>query len=226
MQGPLPRPAICLVTSGAVRKSGDKAADDLMALASRAVAADVDIVQIREPALTDGDLVVLARRIVAAAEGSRTTVVVNDRADVALAASAGGVHLRGTAMAASRVRSLVGPGFLIGRSVHTIAEARAAEEDGGVDYLIFGTVFPSAGKPKGHPVAGVEGLGAVCGSVRLPVLAIGGMTAATAAGAAAAGAAGVAAIGAFTDPVNRDGLGMPEFVNRLRRAFDTRRGVV
>ena len=109
-------------------------------------------------------------------------------------------------MPASRVRATRGIEFLIGRSVHTVTEARHAEEDGGADYLIFGTVFPSAGKPEGHPIAGVEGLAAVCASVRLPVLAIGGVTVARVADVAAAGAAGIAGIGVFAGAGQRGGL--------------------
>lgn len=222
MRGGLFRPVICLVTSGATRRAGDEATGALAALTADAVRSGVDLVQVREPRLPDSDLVALTRRLVATASGSQTAVVVNDRLDVALAASADGVHLRGSAMPASRVRALAGDRFLIGRSVHSEAEARHAEEDGGADYVIFGTVFPSAGKPEGHPIAGVEGLARVCASVRLPVLAIGGVTAARVAEVAAAGAAGIAGIGVFTDLGQRDGLDMTEFVRRVRQAFDTR----
>ena len=205
------------MTSGATRQAGDPAADDLVALTSDAVRAGVDVVQVREPNLSDGDLLALTRRVVGAAEGSRTAVVVNDRIDVALAAPADGTHLRGSAMPASRVRALAGSEFLIGRSVHTVMEARQAQEDGGADYLIFGTVFPSAGKPEGHPVAGVEALADVCASVRLPVLAIGGITAARAADVAAAGASGIAGIGVFAAVGPRSGMDLTDLVRRLRQ---------
>ena len=125
-------------------------------------------------------------------------------------------------MPASRVRALAGSEFLIGRSVHTVMEARQAEEDGGADYLIFGTVFPSAGKPEGHPVAGIEALADVCSSVRLPVLAIGGITAVRAADVAAAGASGIAGIGMFAAVGQRGGMDLTELVRSLRRSFDTR----
>jgi thiamine monophosphate synthase len=69
--------------------------------------------------------------------------------------------------------------------------------DGASDYLLFGTVFRSAGKPDGHPVAGLDALRAVCERSPLPVIAIGGITAARLAEIAAAGASGYAAIGMF-----------------------------
>ena len=188
--------------------------DELVARAAAAVRADVDVIQVRERDLPDRDLVVLVRRIVDAAAGTATRVVVNDRVDVAIAAGAAGVHLRGDSAPASRVRAMAtfaaasadsakaaapkAPGrFLIGRSVHSLAEVDAALVDGGSDYLLFGTVFPSAGKPDGHPVAGLDALRQACARSSVPVLAIGGMTEARVAEVRAAGAAGFAAVGLF-----------------------------
>lgn len=226
MPFPSSLPAICLVSSGATRERDAAAADVLVELAARASAAGVDAVQIREPHLGDGALVGLARRVASAVDRGRTAVLVNDRTDVAIAAGADGVHLRASAMRASRVRAIVPPHFLIGRSVHSAIEAREAEADGAADFLIFGTVFPSAGKPADHPVAGVAALASVCAAVRLPVLAIGGLRPDRAAEAAAAGAAGVAAIGMFED-AGRQGIeGLRDLVRRVRQAFDSRRPLV
>jgi thiamine-phosphate diphosphorylase len=123
-------------------------------------------------------------------------VLVNDRFDVALAAGAHGVHLRSDSFPASRLRTRAPRGFLIGRSVHSVADAVAAAADDGVDYLIFGTVFASGSKPD-RPAAGLRELAAVAGATRLPVLAIGGVTAGTIADVMRAGAAGVAGISMF-----------------------------
>lgn len=173
------------------------ALDDLVARAAHAVRAGVDVIQVRERDLSDRELAALVREIVAAASGSKTRVLVNDRADIAIAAGAAGVHLRGDSPAASRVRAMAREGFLIGRSVHSLAEVDAAVADGGCDYLLFGTVFPSSGKPAGHPVAGIEGLAAACARSPLPVIAIGGMSDARASAVRGAGAAGFAAVGMF-----------------------------
>lgn len=192
----------------------------------RAAAAGVDLIQVRERGLDDRDLLELVRRIIAAADG-RARVVVNGRTDVALAAGAAGVHLPGDAPLASRVRTIVPPGFVIGRSVHGIDEAEAAERDGGCDYLILGTVFPSESKPANHPIAGLDGLRTVCAAVRLPVVAIGGMDAARARDAAAAGAAGLAAIGMFTTSGTRGenaGGTLAARVAAARAAFGARSG--
>ncbi len=161
-----------------------------------AARAGAHLVQVRERDLEGGALVSLVRRCVEVVRGSRTRVVVNDRLDVALAAGAHGVHLRADSMPAARVRAVCPPGFLVGRSVHLRDEAVQVESDGGLDYLIFGTLFPTPSKP-GRPTAGLEALAGVVRAVRLPVLAVGGMTADNLGDVGAAGAAGYAAIGMF-----------------------------
>jgi thiamine-phosphate diphosphorylase len=105
-------------------------------------------------------------------------------------------------MPAGRVRAVAPPGFVIGRSVHSVAEAQQAEDAGGLDYLLFGTVFRSGSKPTVAP-AGLDTLTAVAAATRLPVLAIGGVTLGTCASLAPTGAAGFAAIGLFADADHR-----------------------
>ena len=218
-------PLIAMVTDR--RRYGDDqgAAESLMEAARQAAAAGVDLIHIREFGLDDGRLVNLVAGIVAATTGNRCRVVVNARADIALAARAHGVHLRGTSPSAARVRKIVGPGFLIGRSVHSVEEAEIAEASGGCDYLVFGTVFPSVSKGAGHPVAGVDALARVCARVRLPVLGIGGVTAANAGQVAASGAAGVAAIDLFAalptadDRIDAAATSWSAAVTAIRAAF-------
>ena len=143
--------------------------------------AGVDILQIRERGL--------GRRARAAGAGGagggvrhrETRVLVNDRIDVAIATGAAGVHLPSSAPPAAMVRRIVPTGFLIGRSVHADDDVAALERAGGCDYLTFGTVFRSAGKPADHQPAGIEALRRPCAATQLPVLAIGGITVAVAA---------------------------------------------
>jgi thiamine-phosphate diphosphorylase len=160
-----------------------------------AVAAGIDLVQLREPDLEAGELFELTRTAAAAAAASRTRIVVNDRLDVAIAAGAAGVHLRADSIPPRAARPLAPRGFLIGRSVHALDEATAAAADG-ADYLIAGTVYPTSSKP-GARLLGVDGLAAVVQTVAVPVLAIGGVTQGRVAPVAATGAAGIAAIGLF-----------------------------
>ena len=171
--------------------------DDLIARAVRAVNAGADVVQIRERDLTDSALTSLVAAMTRAVAGTHARVLVNDRVDIAVGAGAAGVHLPADSVTASRIRQIVPARFFVGRSVHTLDEIDRAVADGGCDYLMFGTVFPSSGKPDGHPVAGLEGLRAACARSPLPVIAIGGMTEARAADVASAGAAGLAGIGMF-----------------------------
>jgi thiamine-phosphate pyrophosphorylase len=183
---------------------------------ARAARAGVDAVQIRERGLDDPTLIDFVARTVASVPRA-TRVIVNARVDVALAAGAAGVHLRGDCVPASRVRPIVPPGFFIGRSVHSREEAQAAEADGGCDYLIFGTVFPSNSKADGHAAAGVDRLRDVCRAVSLPVVAIGGINEARAETAAGAGARGVAGIEMF---VSGDEPALAAAVARMRGAFE------
>jgi thiamine-phosphate diphosphorylase len=162
-----------------------------------AAGAGVDLIQVRERQLSDRDLLAFVRDLTRRVHPFATRVLVNDRTDIALAAGAGGVHLKSHAPPAASVRPIVPSGFLIGRSVHSVEEAEAVAAAGGCDYLLFGTVYPSPSKPSDHPVAGLEGLSAVCHRVTLPVLAIGGITVERVPAVAATGAAGVAAISLF-----------------------------
>lgn len=213
------RPVICLITDGQQRESGGQ--DLLVRRVGAAARAGIHLVQIRERTLDGGALTRLVTACVATVRGTRTRILVNDRLDVALAAGAHGVHLRADSMAASRVRAVAPPGFLVGRSVHSVEDARRAAADGGLDYLIFGTVFESASKA-GRTPAGIEALAEVAAATALPVLAVGGVRAASASLVARAGAAGVAAIGLFARTAE-DRLQV--LVSELNMAFDTMRTV-
>ena len=179
------------------RRRFDMSTDDLVARARHAVQAGVDVIQVRERDLPDRQLTALVRQVVEVAAESKTRVLVNDRADIAIVAGAAGVHLRGDSPPAGRAREMTPEGFIIGRSVHSLADVDAVVAAEGCDYLMFGTIFPSEGKPEGHPVAGLDALREVCARSPLPVIAIGGITGERLAAVRDAGAAGFAAIGMF-----------------------------
>jgi thiamine-phosphate pyrophosphorylase len=173
-----------------------------------AIEAGVDWIQIREKDLGGGRLAELARGVVVAAGVERRTrVIVNDRLDVAVAAGAGGVHLGRESLPVGEVfswreREKSGRAgltdFLIGASCHSLEQARVAAGDG-ADYLIFGPVFETPSKMKFGASLGIERLREVCDEVRIPVLAIGGISLANAASCFEAGAAGIAAIRLFQE---------------------------
>jgi thiamine-phosphate diphosphorylase len=218
---------ICLVTDR-VRLAGPAATADaaracLVTQARHAANAGVDLIQVRERDLEAGELLALVVELVAVTSGSSTRIVVNDRLDVALAAGAAGVHLRGNSMPIAAARRIAPADFLIGRSVHAVHEAVAAA---GADYLIAGTVFASASKPADAPLLGLEGLRAIAAAVDVPVLAIGGIDEEGFADVAAAGAAGLAAIGLFMTSQSGAAAGgcraveLRQTVNRARSVFD------
>jgi thiamine-phosphate diphosphorylase len=169
----------------------------LVERAARAARQGVSAIQIRERDLPDRDLDALVRRVIRAVDSTSTIVLVNDRVDVAIAAGAAGVHLRGDSLPGRRVRAMTPPGFVIGRSVHDLDDVNAATAEAAYDYLLFGTVFPSAGKPLGHRVAGLDALREVCRRSPLPVIAIGGIDPSRVPLVEEAGAAGFAAIAMF-----------------------------
>src|SRR5579862_8874797 len=126
---------------------------------AQAMDAGVDWIQIREKDLTARQLLALAERAVAKARHAGSTrVVVNDRIDVALAASAHGVHLTTRSLPIAEVRRIVPEGFLIGKSCHSLADAEAAESTG-ADYILLGPIFPTPSKLPYGPPLGVSILG-------------------------------------------------------------------
>jgi len=171
----------CYVTD---RRQGDAVAHSI-----RAVADGVDIIQVREKDLSGAELFDLVCRIRDAAASTKTKVLVNGRLDIALIASLDGVHLPGDGLPAAQVRPHV---RTLGVSCHSLEEAIQAERDG-VDYIFFGPVFETPGKKS----VGIEALRRIAQSVKLPVLAIGGVTPENAADVIEAGAAGIAAIRMF-----------------------------
>ena len=137
---------------------------------------------------------------------------VNDRLDIALACGASGVQLGAASLDPEDARRL-DTRWWIGKSVHTLAEAEAAQT-AGADYLLVGPVFPTATHPARDPLEPAT-LAAIV-ALGLPVIAIGGVTPGRAASLKAAGVHGVAAIRAFWDTV--DG---PDAARLLRQELDT-----
>jgi thiamine-phosphate pyrophosphorylase len=168
----------------------------LLPWVQEAVRAGVDLVQIREKDLPTRDLLELVRAAVDAARGTATRLVVNDRLDVALAAGAAGVHLGTQSLPARVVRELVPRHFLVGVSCHSLEEARGAEA-GGADYLVLGPIFETPSKlPYGPPLS-LAKLREVTAQVKMPVLALGGITVERVRACLEAGAAGIAGISLF-----------------------------
>jgi thiamine-phosphate pyrophosphorylase len=167
----------------------------LLDVVRAALAGGAGAVQLRDKRLPARDLCALGRALAALCAEHGALFVVNDRLDVALACGAAGVHLGQDDLPAAAARALAGPDFVVGVSASTPEEALEAAR-AGADYLGTGAVYATATKPDAGAPIGVRGLRRVVESVPLPVVAIGGITAANAAEAVAAGAAGVAVVSA------------------------------
>lgn len=182
-----------------------------------ALAGGADALQLRDKGMEGGDLFRLAveMREAVDASGADCLFLVNDRADVAVAAGADGVHLGQEDLPAGAARALVGAEMILGVSVGTVEEAVKARE-AGADYLGVGPIFPTPSKPDAGKPIGLEGLRGIREEVDLPLVAIGGIDAERVEAVLEAGADGVAVISAVA--YARD---MEAAVRRLRRAVDS-----
>lgn len=185
----LPIPCLTLVTDRTLCEDVP-----LLEKVAQAVAGGVNLVQLREKDLPAGDLLRLAQRLRQVTAG-RALLLVNDRLDVALAAGADGVHLPEIGLPVAEARRLLGRNHLVGRSVHSLAEALRAQAEG-ADYVQVGTIYPSRSHPDAPP-AGPRLIQGVARQVRIPVLAIGGVNEDNVAEVTRAGAAGAAVISAI-----------------------------
>jgi thiamine-phosphate pyrophosphorylase len=208
---------LCYVTDRKLLGSS-RGSDALLPLIARAGTAGVDWIQIREKDLPARELLDLARRAIAAVPRT-TSVLINDRLDVALASGAAGVHLGAASIpVAEAVRWCSArnapANFQIGVSCHALREASEAER-AGASYIFFGPIYETPSKAQFGPPQGIARLAEACRSVRIPVVAIGGINEDNAADGLEAGAAGIAAIRMFQDAP--DLVALTRTVGRLRK---------
>jgi thiamine-phosphate pyrophosphorylase len=164
-------------------------------IAARALSGGVSAILVRRPQATARELLALARQLRPSTRAARCLLLVSDRADVALAADADGVHLGARSLPVASARRVVGRDLLIGRSVHNLDEAGQAEEEG-ADYVFLGPIFPTPSHA-GKPALGLPPFREAALRARIPVVAIGGITSDNVRLVAQAGGHGAAAIGAF-----------------------------
>ena len=164
------------------------------AVAERLCAGGARLLQLRVKRRPSHDFLSDAIAVGRICRGYGATFIVNDRVDVALAAGADGVHLGQDDLPLPAARRLCGPEKIVGVSTHSLAQALAALA-AGADYVGFGPLFGTTSKATGYTPLGLDRLAEVCDRLAIPVVAIGGITAARAPDALAAGAAAVAMIG-------------------------------
>jgi thiamine-phosphate pyrophosphorylase len=173
-----------------------KTSANILQSIARNLASGIEWVQIREKDLKARELMQLARAAMALPNPHETKFIVNGRMDVALAAGAAGLHLPAGSIPANRWREIAPAGLLIGVSCHTIDEVRQAESTG-ADYALFGPVFAPLSKSSNLLPRGMDGLSEAARAVRIPVLALGGITRENMQSCVDAGAAGVGGISMF-----------------------------
>ncbi|MBI1736739.1 MAG: thiamine phosphate synthase [Candidatus Rokubacteria bacterium] len=166
---------------------------DLVPAIAACVAAGLRAVQLREKDLGALELAALARRVREVTRGGDAMLIVNDRVDVALAVGADAVQRTGASLTVADMRAVAGARLRIGASVHSRAEALDADA-AGADFIVFGPVYDTPSKRRFGPPQGLAALEAVAAAVRVPVVAIGGVTPARVPELMTAGAAGIAVI--------------------------------
>lgn len=165
---------------------------DPVALARILLEAGARIIQLRLKDAPSRDFLAAARTIVGLCRERGALMIVNDRADIARLAEADGVHVGQDDLPVAAARAIVGAGRIVGVSTHGVEQARTAEAEG-ADYIGFGAIYPGGLKNVAN-AQGLERLRAVRSAVRIPIVAIGGITEATAPAVLAAGANAVAII--------------------------------
>jgi thiamine-phosphate pyrophosphorylase len=179
----------CLITDGTASHDESKWLDH----AARWIAEGIELLQIRERELPVRQLAELTRKVLRLPNPHATKILINDRADVAIACGAHGVHLRdGSVLPESFAR----PGFFVSISCHSIAEL---ERTRGADFILLAPIFKPLSKEDTRPVLGIEAIKEITRIWPIPVLALGGITLANAHLCLEAGAAGVAGISYFND---------------------------
>jgi thiamine-phosphate pyrophosphorylase len=202
---------LCYVTDGhsLSRTAPAEGHESLVRKIAFAAHAGLDWIQIREKDLSGRKFASLTREVLGQAAKSpsgdpaRPRILLNDRLDIALSESAGGVHLGENSLPLGETKRLLEAhgrthDFLIGVSCHSLGAAQTAAT-GGADYLFFGPIFRTPAKAAFGAPQGLRRLAEVCRAVRVPVLAIGGITLANSSSCFSAGAAGIAAIRLFQD---------------------------
>lgn len=170
------RKLIYLITEGAATaRNFPEKKREILELIEFAVSLKIHLIQIREKALPARLVFELASEAAEIARKSKTKILVNDRADIALAAKADGVHLTSRSIPTGIIRRSFPENFTIGVSAHSFEEAKEAQT-GGADFVTFSPVFATPSKEEYGKPHGLEKMRGVCDTLKpFPVIALGGI---------------------------------------------------
>ncbi len=168
----------------------------LVSLLQRVLSAAAPAIQLRERDLSAREFVTLAREVQTLTVSRGSQLLINDRIDVALAMEGVGVHLRSNSLPIVVARELLGAQRLLGISVHSVEEGLLAQSQG-ADYIVLGPIYETPSKQVFGPPLGIHTLEKACRLIRIPIIGIGGVTAARAREMQCAGAFGAAVITAI-----------------------------
>ena len=160
-----------------------------------AIKGGATFIQLREKNLDEAHFLEEAKEIKELCKKYQVPFVINDNVDIALAMDADGVHVGQSDMEAGAVREKLGPDKIIGVSAQTVKQALLAEQQG-ADYLGVGAVFPTGSKDDAVEVSH-ETLKAICEAVKIPVIAIGGISTGNVMELSGSGICGIAVISAI-----------------------------
>ena len=177
--------------------------------------AGVTLLQYRDKSGTPQEILRAAEEIAAVFAGVEATLILNDRADLAVLAGWSGVHVGHLDLPPAAVRRVLGAGRVIGVSTHNDEQVREADA-GEADYVAVGPVFATSTKLNAEPVVGLEGVRRARALTAKPIVAIGGITRENARAVIDAGADSVAVIGGLFSDGERPGKVARDFLERLR----------
>jgi thiamine-phosphate pyrophosphorylase len=189
LQSRLQQVRLCVITDRSLSRGRS-----FQEVVSAAIRGGAQMVQFRDKRLADGEFYREAVRLRELTRQADVLLTIDDRVDVALAVGADGVHLGEKDMPLAEARKLTGPSMILGASARTAVGIRLAQQNG-ADYLGLGAMFPTATKRDAVHV-GPERLRQLRASIRIPVLAVGGITVDNVEAVIRAGADGIAVIGA------------------------------
>jgi thiamine-phosphate pyrophosphorylase len=198
---PTEAPLIYLITKGETTDQNfTEKKTAILNLIKIACQTKISLIQIREKHLSARFVFELAGEAVKIARGTKTKILINDRADIALAAKADGVHLTSGSLSAETIRRAFAPkNFIIGVSAHSIEDAENAKHQS-ADFAAFSPIFPSPGKGN---LRGIERLKTICEQLKpFPIIALGGVDETNRREVLEAGASGFAAIRFLNDEEN------------------------